>query len=107
MGSLFYGYILTRLHTLQGEYVPRLATVMCVAGDLPSVEEFRAIPPCLPLATQYHHRGVDVLAKHSLKRLAAIAKKGPRGKPPTLAEIGTASPPSPWYIYIHVHPKLS
>ncbi|KAH9986741.1 hypothetical protein BJV74DRAFT_774723 [Russula compacta] len=34
---------------------------------------------------------VDVLAKHCLKRLAAIAKKGPRGKPPTLAEIETAS----------------
>ncbi|KAI0295862.1 hypothetical protein B0F90DRAFT_1749029 [Multifurca ochricompacta] len=34
---------------------------------------------------------VDVLAKHCLKRLATIAKKGPRGKPPTLAEIETAS----------------
>ncbi|KAI0256424.1 hypothetical protein BJV78DRAFT_1273252 [Lactifluus subvellereus] len=34
---------------------------------------------------------LDVLAKHCLKRLAAIAKKGPRGKPPTLAEIETAS----------------
>jgi Rho GTPase-activating protein 39 len=34
---------------------------------------------------------VDVLAKHCVKRLAAIAKKGPRGKPPTLAEIETAS----------------
>ncbi|KAI0259211.1 hypothetical protein BC834DRAFT_1018360 [Gloeopeniophorella convolvens] len=34
---------------------------------------------------------VDVIAKHCLKRLAAIAKKGPRGKPPTLAEIETAS----------------
>ena len=34
---------------------------------------------------------IDVLAKHCLKRLAAIAKKGPRGKPPSLAEIETAS----------------
>ncbi|KAH9027314.1 hypothetical protein EDB85DRAFT_2148580 [Lactarius pseudohatsudake] len=34
---------------------------------------------------------VDVLAKHCLKRLAAISKKGPRGKPPSLAEIETAS----------------
>jgi len=34
---------------------------------------------------------IDVLAKHCLKRLAAISKKGPRGKPPTLAEIETAS----------------
>jgi hypothetical protein len=42
------------------------------------------------------HRGItqgriDVLAKHCLKRLSAIAKKGPRGKPPSLAEIETAS----------------
>ncbi|KAH9014920.1 hypothetical protein EDB85DRAFT_2157100 [Lactarius pseudohatsudake] len=34
---------------------------------------------------------VDALAKHCLKRLAAIAKKGRRGKPPSLAEIETAS----------------
>ncbi|KAN0135437.1 hypothetical protein V8E53_006716 [Lactarius tabidus] len=34
---------------------------------------------------------IDVLAKHCLKRLSAIAKKGPRGKPPSLAEIETAS----------------
>ncbi|KAI9510925.1 hypothetical protein F5148DRAFT_1175297 [Russula earlei] len=34
---------------------------------------------------------IDVLAKHCLKRLAAITKKGPRGKPPTLEEIETAS----------------
>jgi hypothetical protein len=34
---------------------------------------------------------VDVLAKHCLKRLATIAKKGSRGKPPTLAEIEIAS----------------
>ena len=32
--------MLTRLRTLQGEHVPRLATVMCVAGDLPTIEEF-------------------------------------------------------------------
>src|SRR6266404_1222515 len=42
------------------------------------------------------HKGIaqnriDVLAKHCLKRLAAISKKGPRGKPPSLAEIETAS----------------
>ncbi|KAJ6602191.1 hypothetical protein B0H10DRAFT_2081219 [Mycena sp. CBHHK59/15] len=34
---------------------------------------------------------VDVMAKYCLKRLAFIAKKGPRGKPPTSAEIETAS----------------
>ena len=45
---------------------------------------------------------VDVLAKHCLKRLAAIAKKGPRGKPPSLAEIETASVRSlfPSYEYV-------
>ncbi|KAI0058032.1 hypothetical protein BV25DRAFT_1902420 [Artomyces pyxidatus] len=34
---------------------------------------------------------VDIMAKHCLKRLSVIAKKGPRGKPPTVAEIETAS----------------
>ncbi|KAJ6497827.1 hypothetical protein C8R45DRAFT_1211640 [Mycena sanguinolenta] len=34
---------------------------------------------------------VDVMAKYCVKRLAFIAKKGPRGKPPTSAEIETAS----------------
>lgn len=34
---------------------------------------------------------IDVIAKYCLRRLAAITKKGPRGKPPTPAEIETAS----------------
>jgi hypothetical protein len=34
---------------------------------------------------------VDVMAKYCLRRLAFITKKGPRGKPPTIAEIETAS----------------
>ncbi|KAL0956203.1 hypothetical protein HGRIS_002360 [Hohenbuehelia grisea] len=34
---------------------------------------------------------VDVMAKYCLRRLTAIAKKGPRGKPPTIAEIEIAS----------------
>jgi hypothetical protein len=34
---------------------------------------------------------VDVMAKHCVKRLTFIAKKGPRGKPPTSTEIETAS----------------
>ncbi|KAJ7497063.1 hypothetical protein FB451DRAFT_1209933 [Mycena latifolia] len=34
---------------------------------------------------------VDVMAKYCMKRLTFITKKGPRGKPPTLAEIETAS----------------
>ncbi|KAL5484811.1 hypothetical protein ACEPAI_7453 [Sanghuangporus weigelae] len=34
---------------------------------------------------------VDVMAKYCLQRLFIISKKGPRGKPPTIAEIETAS----------------
>ncbi|KAH7920691.1 RhoGAP-domain-containing protein [Leucogyrophana mollusca] len=34
---------------------------------------------------------VDVMAKHCLRRLVAISKKGPRGKPPSMAEIETAA----------------
>ncbi|KAJ3517629.1 hypothetical protein NLJ89_g368 [Agrocybe chaxingu] len=34
---------------------------------------------------------VDVMAKHCLRRLVSISKKGPRGKPPIIAEIETAS----------------
>ncbi|KAF9528517.1 hypothetical protein CPB83DRAFT_929834 [Crepidotus variabilis] len=34
---------------------------------------------------------VDVMAKYCLRRLVSISKKGPRGKPPTVAEIETAS----------------
>ena len=44
---------------------------------------------------------IDVLAKHCLNRLAAIVKKGPRGKPPTLAEIETASVLYAFYIYMY------
>ncbi|KIM79002.1 hypothetical protein PILCRDRAFT_573568 [Piloderma croceum F 1598] len=39
-----------------------------------------------------HQEGrIDVVAKHCLRRLAIITKKGPRGKPPSTAEIETAS----------------
>ncbi|KAI5118195.1 hypothetical protein M0805_005549 [Coniferiporia weirii] len=34
---------------------------------------------------------VDIMAKYCQQRLSIISKKGPRGKPPTLAEIETAS----------------
>ncbi|KAF8200735.1 hypothetical protein BJ912DRAFT_921356 [Pholiota molesta] len=34
---------------------------------------------------------VDVMAKYCLRRLSSISKKGPRGKPPMIAEIETAS----------------
>jgi hypothetical protein len=34
---------------------------------------------------------VDVMAKYCIRKLAFISKKGPRGKPPSLTEIETAS----------------
>lgn len=34
---------------------------------------------------------VDVIAKYCLRRLAVISKRGPRGKPPSVAEIETAA----------------
>ncbi|KAG7090933.1 hypothetical protein E1B28_010006 [Marasmius oreades] len=41
--------------------------------------------------TTQHEGRVDIMAKFCLRRLATISKKGPRGKPPTIAEIETAS----------------
>ncbi|KAF9453926.1 hypothetical protein P691DRAFT_755001 [Macrolepiota fuliginosa MF-IS2] len=39
-----------------------------------------------------HQEGrIDVMAKYCLRRLDVVAKKGPRGKPPTPSEIETAS----------------
>ena len=48
---MFVKSLLNYLFTLQGEYVQRVAIIVCVACDLPAIEEFRAVPPCLPLAT--------------------------------------------------------
>lgn len=42
-------------------------------------------------ATTQQEGRVDVMAKYCLRRLAYISKKGPRGKPPGIAEIETAS----------------
>ncbi|KAI0782113.1 Rho GTPase activation protein, partial [Abortiporus biennis] len=42
-------------------------------------------------ATGQQESRVDVMAKYCLRRLDNISRKGPRGKPPTLAEIETAS----------------
>ncbi|KAH9945657.1 hypothetical protein B0H21DRAFT_744108 [Amylocystis lapponica] len=42
-------------------------------------------------ATSQQEGRVDVMAKYCLRRLAYISKKGPRGKPPSIAEIETAS----------------
>ncbi|KAJ7287766.1 hypothetical protein C8J57DRAFT_1284865 [Mycena rebaudengoi] len=47
-------------------------------------------PPSKNFESQQEGR-VDVMAKYCLRRLAYISRKGPRGKPPTLAEIETAS----------------
>uniref|UniRef100_A0A0W0FWJ9 Rho gtpase activator n=1 Tax=Moniliophthora roreri TaxID=221103 RepID=A0A0W0FWJ9_MONRR len=41
--------------------------------------------------TTHHESRIDIMAKFCLRRLAAISKKGPRGKPPTIAEIEIAS----------------
>lgn len=44
------------------------------------------------ITTQRDHPDrIDVMAKYCLGRLSAIAKKGPKGKAPTYAEIETAS----------------
>ncbi|KAI0633635.1 hypothetical protein C8Q77DRAFT_1058132 [Trametes polyzona] len=42
-------------------------------------------------ATNQQEGRIDVMAKYCLRRLAYVSKKGPRGKPPTAAEIETAS----------------
>lgn len=41
--------------------------------------------------TKHQEGRVDVMAKYCLRRLAAICRKGPRGKAPSLSEIETAS----------------
>ncbi|KAJ3824642.1 hypothetical protein EV361DRAFT_949479 [Lentinula raphanica] len=38
-----------------------------------------------------HEGRVDIMAKFSLRRLDIISQKGPRGKPPTISELETAS----------------
>ncbi|KAI0074739.1 hypothetical protein K474DRAFT_1709623 [Panus rudis PR-1116 ss-1] len=45
----------------------------------------------LQQSTSQHEGRIDVMAKYCLRRLANISRKGPRGKPPTLPEIETAS----------------
>ncbi|EKM52929.1 uncharacterized protein PHACADRAFT_259094 [Phanerochaete carnosa HHB-10118-sp] len=42
-------------------------------------------------ATHQTESRVDVMAKYCLRRLEYVSRKGPRGKPPTLAEIETAA----------------
>lgn len=54
---------------------------------------------------------VDVMAKYCQRRLTSISKKGPRGKPPMIAEIETASVsqndstrPSPTCLFTACYP---
>ena len=42
-------------------------------------------------ATHQQEGRVDIMAKYCLRRLEYVSRKGPRGKPPTLAEIESAS----------------
>jgi hypothetical protein len=53
----------------------------------------------LQKTTQQQGR-VDVMAKYCIRRLAFITKKGPRGKPPSIAEIETASVSGHYFMSI-------
>ena len=47
---------------------------------------------------------VEIIAKFCMRRLAFISRKGPRGKPPTIAEIETASvSPSNYFLQLLTH----
>lgn len=46
---------------------------------------------------------VDIMAKYCLHRLSAIAKKGPRGKPPTISEIESASVSILYIIFLSLN----
>ncbi|KAG6857777.1 hypothetical protein H0H87_004193 [Tephrocybe sp. NHM501043] len=67
--------------------------LLCVAlVTFPPSKNFETyLTSFLQQHTAQHEGRVDVMAKYCLRRLAYISKKGPRGKPPTLAEIETAS----------------
>ncbi|PCH43832.1 hypothetical protein WOLCODRAFT_138616 [Wolfiporia cocos MD-104 SS10] len=45
----------------------------------------------LQQAKSHNEARIDVMAKYCIRRLANISRKGPRGKPPSTAEIETAS----------------
>ncbi|KAG6861674.1 hypothetical protein C0995_013243 [Termitomyces sp. Mi166 len=67
--------------------------LLCVAlVTFPPSKNFETyLSSFLQQHTTQHEGRVDVMAKYCLRRLAYISKKGPRGKPPSLAEIETAS----------------
>lgn len=67
--------------------------VLCVLlVTFPPSKNFEAYLRGFMQQWTFHTGGrVDVMAKYCIQRLAVIAKKGPRGKAPTIAEIETAS----------------
>ncbi|KAI0674821.1 hypothetical protein C8Q78DRAFT_964705 [Trametes maxima] len=67
--------------------------LLCVLlVTFPPSKDFEAnLQSYIQQATNQHEGRIDVMAKYCLRRLAYVSKKGPRGKPPTVAEIETAS----------------
>ncbi|KAI0768673.1 hypothetical protein BD413DRAFT_478710 [Trametes elegans] len=67
--------------------------LLCVLlVTFPPSKDFEAnLRSYIQQATNQHEGRIDVMAKYCLRRLAYVAKKGPRGKPPTVSEIETAS----------------
>ncbi|CDO72777.1 hypothetical protein BN946_scf184994.g30 [Trametes cinnabarina] len=67
--------------------------LLCVLlVTFPPSKDFEAyLRSYIQQATHQQEGRIDIMAKYCLRRLAYISKKGPRGKPPTVAEIETAS----------------
>lgn len=67
--------------------------LLCVLlATFPPSKDFETyLRSYLQQATSHHEGRTDVMAKYCLRRLAYVSRKGPRGKPPTVAEIETAS----------------
>jgi len=67
--------------------------IVCVLlTAFPPSKNFETYLRSFMLQHTSHSEGrVDVMAKYCLRRLVAISKRGPRGKPPSVAEIETAA----------------
>lgn len=67
--------------------------ILCVLlTAFPPSKNFETYLRSFMLQHTSHSEGrVDVMAKHCLRRLVAISMRGPRGKPPSVAEIETAA----------------
>lgn len=67
--------------------------ILCVLlTAFPPSKNFETYLRSFMLQHTSHSEGrVDVMAKYCLRRLVAISKRGPRGKPPSVAEIETAA----------------